>query len=217
MGQRDRHGVRYWLCRCGCGNQKSVSAGNLRSGAVASCGCSRKTHGASDTRTYRVWWAMIARCRYKRMPFWVRYGGRGIRVCWRWKKFENFLADMGEAPPGLTLDRKNNDGNYSPSNCWWATQAEQERNKDHTRYIDHKGQRMCVTDWAAVKGLKINLICTRLSRGWSVERALETEPIPRSKPPSPCRTCSKMCRIRRNGLCNACYLRLWRRNHAATV
>lgn len=219
IDRRDINGARYWLCRCACGKSHEVSAGNLKSGAVRSCGCNqhRKTHGASKSRTYRIWWGMVSRCRYRRLISWTRYGGRGIRVCRRWMKFENFLKDMGEAPLGLSLDRKNNDGNYCQSNCRWTTQLEQNRNTDHTHYIEHKGLRLCVTEWAERTGLKINLICTRLSRGWSTWRALETALIPKSKPSSPCRTCSKVIRIRRNGLCNACYLRLWRRNHAAAV
>ena len=91
-------------------------------------GESTTTHGLSKHPLYLTWKGMRNRCNNPRTPRYSDYGGRGIKVCKRWDKFENFLADMGEKPPGMSLDRKNNNGNYTPRNCRWATPAEQRKN-----------------------------------------------------------------------------------------
>jgi hypothetical protein len=126
-----------WLCLCTCGNVVVVSGSKLRYGSSKSCGClSRdlasslnRTHGMSGTPTYSTWLAMWARCTNPANAGWLNYGGRGIAVCARWRKFENFLADMGIKPEGLTLERKNNEKGYNRSNCCWATWSEQNLNK----------------------------------------------------------------------------------------
>jgi hypothetical protein len=132
-----RNAARYVLCQCDCGIQTTVQVKNLRSGMTKSCGCLHQgtpTHGHTvnhqPSRTYRSWEAMKARCDNKSSISWPGYGGRGITVCDRWKhSFENFLADMGERPPGHTLDRINSKGNYDPSNCRWATPSQQRLNR----------------------------------------------------------------------------------------
>jgi pentatricopeptide repeat protein len=123
-----------WLCRCDCGAERLVIGGDLRRGASKGCrACARLVHGHSrkgrHTRAYRVWCGMLQRCYNPNQPQYADWGGRGIRVCERWHSFVNFLVDMGEPPPGLTIERKNNDGNYEPSNCKWATRSEQQRNR----------------------------------------------------------------------------------------
>ena len=135
---------RRWLCRCSCGNDVVVHQPNLRSGATQSCGClmsetSRRqglqnaTHGMCETASYKRWTAMRQRCQNAKHPAFKNYGGRGITVCKQWdESFEQFHADIGDAPKGLSLDRIDNDGNYEPSNCRWATRSEQQSNQQRS-------------------------------------------------------------------------------------
>jgi hypothetical protein len=128
-----------WLCRCDCGTEKAVSSNKLRRGDTVSCGCGkldghlRRTHGAAavgrETREYGIWKAMLQRCNNPNNKDFKFYGGRGITVCDRWSWFENFIADMGPKPEGYSIERKNNNGNYEPDNCKWATHSEQMKNK----------------------------------------------------------------------------------------
>lgn len=128
----------YWECVCDCGQLCAIQECNLITGNSKSCGCIRRetagtwsiTHGMSRTRIYSVWKNMIRRCESPRHPRYADYGGREIRVCKRWYKFENFYADMGDRPtPAHSLDRVDNDGNYCKENCRWATQQDQARNR----------------------------------------------------------------------------------------
>lgn len=129
-------GQALWECLCDCGNKKTVRSYCLTKGNTQSCGCfhreqSKKnhtTHGMSKTKIYRIWGGILTRCSNKNNRAYKYYGARGIRVCKRWLKFENFYKDMGDPPKGLTLERINNEGDYKPSNCKWATWIEQKRN-----------------------------------------------------------------------------------------
>lgn len=127
-------GTAYWVCRCECGKIKDVSGFDLRNGKVLSCGCFNRdksiTHGKSKTKTYNIWHGILMRCNNPNDTTYKYYGARGIKVCKRWYKFENFLKDMGECPsPDHTIDRVNVDRDYKPSNCKWATRSEQMRNR----------------------------------------------------------------------------------------
>lgn len=140
------NGVRMWLCRCDCGIEAPVDCHALRTGNTKSCGCLRRdvasaanrTHGLSGSSTFFRWQAMKNRCLNPRDKDWKHYGGRGITVCERWLSFEPFLADMGEAPPGMTIDRRDNDKGYEPGNCRWATMTVQANNRRRLKRSDEQ-------------------------------------------------------------------------------
>lgn len=135
-------------------------------------GHTRSRGGTWASREYRTWDSMIQRCTNKNHPFYKDYGGRGITVCLRWMSFENFLDDMGDKPPNMTLNRKNNDGNYCKKNCEWATRKTQNDNTRATKRITFEGKTRTITQWAEVLDIPRETLRRRLQNGWSVERAL---------------------------------------------
>lgn len=138
LNERSKNGQKQYLCQCECGsNPIKVLSNNLTKGHTTSCGCKgierieklNKSHGWSNTKTYKCWKEMHYRCSNPSATYYKYYGGRGISVCKRWENFENFLNDMGEKPKGMTLDKINNNKDYSPENCRWASMANQAKNK----------------------------------------------------------------------------------------
>jgi hypothetical protein len=131
-------------------------------------------HGHSHSRSYHSWQDMHKRCYNQKSDKWLRYGARGIKVCARWKLFANFLADMGERPHGKTLDRKNNNGNYTPSNCRWATPKQQVRNSTTVKTVMVNGKKFeSLTDAAIFFNVKPNTFRVRLNRGFSPENSIK--------------------------------------------
>lgn len=176
---RTKQGYR-WLCKCDCGKDHTVVGKGLKAGDTKSCGClavdaatATAKHGGHGTPTYSVWKGMRTRCLDKNNP---HYGGRGIRCCNRWSKFQNFLDDMGERPKGASIERINNDGDYEPSNCRWATHYEQVRNTRQNMIIEHEGKSMCVTDWEKEVGIGMHTIRWRIKNGWTPKDALTIKP-----------------------------------------
>lgn len=190
---KNKNGKDTWLCICDCGNVKVVTGNDLKSGNTQSCGCFKKEmagkqnlkHGhakkKNKSRTYISWENMNKRCNNKNDPSYIYYGGRGIIVCDRWLKFENFLEDMGECPPDLTLDRIDNDNGYYRENCRWTTTFEQHRNmRSNNNYI-FKNQVWCLKDLAIKYNIKYTTLYTRIHRqGLSIDKAL-TIPIKKNK------------------------------------
>jgi hypothetical protein len=188
-------GFAVLTCRCECGTVKNIQATSLsrRSNPSKSCGCLRReggpiTHGATKhgqaTPEYRAWIGMKQRCYWKSFAQFRDYGGRGITVCDRWRNsFENFLADMGPRPtPGHSLDRfPDVNGNYEPSNCRWATIAEQHRNRRDNRLITHDGKTQCITAWAEECRINLSTLRSRLRNGMAIPAALTTKPDTRFK------------------------------------
>lgn len=139
-------------------------------------------HGHSShskqSATYVSWHKMKDRCLNPNNRMYPRYGGRGIKVCEAWMRFECFLADMGERPKGLFIERVNNDGGYEPANCRWGTREEQANNTSRNRYFEFQGERLTLAQWARRSGIHPDIFWGRLRRGWSVDRMLGT-PTPR--------------------------------------
>lgn len=175
--------LRKWKCKCKCGNEVITALKGAQS-----CGClnreekqSRATHGHTGTKTYSAWKSMRRRCTNEKSIHFKNYGGRGIKVCERWAhSFEAFLSDMGTAPERCTLDRINNDGNYEPSNCRWATKREQDNNRRTNVFITFNHTTQTIRQWCRALGYSDTLLKGRFKLGWSVERAL-TEPARQRK------------------------------------
>ena len=182
-----------WLCRCDCGTERLVESSSLRDGGTLSCGClkldgwieRRTTHGESKSAEYGVWQNMQRRCDDPTNKAFPNYGGRGIKVCDRWRSFEAFLEDMGPRPsPDYSINRKNNDLHYSCGNCeqcakegWeanceWATAEVQSQNKRTSRILTIKGRSQCLSAWAKETGVPRSRIHARLKAGWSDERSV---------------------------------------------
>lgn len=179
-----------WKCRCECGTIRIVNGNNLERGLTTSCGClhsewlkaNRTTHGKSTHPLYATWNRMRHRCNSHNSRDYRWYGGRGIKVCDRWKDFGLFLSDMETGwKKGLSIERINVNGNYEPSNCRWATQAEQVCNTRRSVIIDTPWGKMNAAYAADKVGINRSVFMARLHRGWPPERLFSKERFGRSK------------------------------------
>lgn len=189
---KDPYNQKKWQFLCDCGQETVATATNVRHGRTRSCGClyketraykgsprdgARTTHNLSGAPEYHVWVSIKQRCLNSKEPGFRFYGGRGIKVCERWMRFEHFYADMGPRPsPELSIDRINNDGDYEPGNCRWATSKQQKRNQRRNRIVTHDGRQMTIAEACELTGMTHALVSERLKRGWSTERALSAPP-----------------------------------------
>lgn len=170
-----------WICKCSCGKEVEVYGEELKRGQKYCKYCvpkGRPSHNLSHLPEYQIWSAIKQRCRNKEEKAYQNYGARGIDICDRWfNSFEYFLADMGRRPrKELTIERLDNDGDYEPDNCIWATRKQQARNFRSNRLIEYNGGIKCISEWAEVYGLNHAIISSRLDRGWSVENAITKKP-----------------------------------------
>ena len=178
----------YYLCKCDCGNETIVAKDFLikKKNPTKSCGCISKnflrsltmTHGKSNTRLFRIWAHIKDRCFNENNDAYKNYGGRGISMCLEWKNdfmsFYNWAKENGYNN-NLTIDRKDNNGNYEPKNCRWITAKEQHRNTRRNKFLIYNGEKHCISEWAEILGLRKDTILSRLKNGWSIERALEVD------------------------------------------
>lgn len=185
-----KSGAVKWKCKCDCGNIVIVNGSFLRNGHTSSCSClqkdiaartakkmgmENKRHGMSQARVHNIWRGMKQRCEDHNAEDWPRYGGRGITVCDEWRdNFEAFRdwAMVNGYRDDLSIDRIDNDGNYCPENCRWATDEEQNNNRRNSRMVTFNGKTMSLKQWANETGIPRGTIAARLRTGWTVERAM---------------------------------------------
>lgn len=176
---------RYWECLCDCGSTKFVRQDHLIKGKIVSCKCfwkqrlvDRAKHGAARsgrwTPEYKIWMGMLSRCNNPNRKAYPTYGGRGIKVCDRWRDFENFLSDMGPRPsPVHSIDRLNPNGNYEPGNCRWATSKEQGSTRRDNRRIKYRGSEIMLSELVRASGVPHATLSRYLDQGLSAEQAIE--------------------------------------------
>jgi len=172
----ETNGTVKWKCICDCGSTFIKTISDQR----VSCGCKKaqtgylnKRHGMSESPEYTVWLGMRGRVLRKTDKRYGSYGGRGIKICKRWDLFENFYKDMGARPAGFTLERINNNGDYKPSNCRWASWEDQRRNT--RKSLVHKGE--TAAEASRRLGMNSGEVSHRIKRGWSIEKAFTTPKV----------------------------------------
>jgi len=174
----------YWNCLCKCGIISKVETSSFVIGKTKSCGCLKKkgkekltTHAKSHLSEYHIWQSIKARCLNKTNHAFHQYGGRGITICQEWKmSFLNFYNDMGPRPsPDHSIDRINNMKGYTRSNCRWADQRQQCRNKRTNLVITHDKRTLCAKEWAELLNIPYKRLWRRLRHGWTFEDAISEE------------------------------------------
>lgn len=177
-------------CQCSCGQVVTFHASKLQGYKSRLASCNIEGHrynnllrhghakkGETDP-VFNIWVGMRQRCSNPKIKCWERYGGRGISVCERWESFESFLEDMGPRPSkNHQIERKDNNGNYEPDNCCWATRKQQCRNRRSSRLVEWSGNSRTIAEWSDLLGLSQKAIQQRLSNGWSAERTMTTKPM----------------------------------------
>lgn len=198
LGPNAVDGRRRWLCNCDCGGQALAHVSSLRSGKTQSCGClqqertaaaarvSSRTHGMTRSPEYRSWRAMRSRCLDPNATGYERYGGRGIKVCERWRNsFEAFYADMGPRPSlDHSIDRVDSDGDYEPGNCRWVAPLEQANNRRDNQTVVIDGVKTTLRNAHRAAGEVVNFTSAlrRIRRGWSAAAAVSERPSKRKRP-----------------------------------
>lgn len=158
----------YWLCICDCGNKKIVSGQNMKCGHTTSCGKGHSSkHGEYNTRLYKIWGKMKARCLKPNNPRYKDWGGRGIKVCEEWQTYEPFRdwALSNGYSNDLSIDRIDNDGNYTPDNCRWATAKQQSNNQSTNLYYEINGERHTLHEWSEILGFGYSAVYARIQLG----------------------------------------------------
>lgn len=177
----EKNGSPTWLCLCDCGNMKVIGGNFLRNGTSTSCGCLVKIHGGTKSRLYHIWLGMKSRCYNPKNYRFDDYGNRGITVCDKWKynfnAFSKWAKENGYRDD-LSIDRIDNNGNYCPENCRWATPKEQANNRRNNLFITYKGERHTLSEWALILNMSFSTLAHRLYKNhWTVEKAFSTPPI----------------------------------------
>ncbi|MCK4522106.1 MAG: hypothetical protein KAU20_06015 [Nanoarchaeota archaeon] len=177
---RDKWGNYLYSCKCDCGNIRTITGFSLDSGNTKSCGCLKidrmTTHDSSFTREYRSYTALKSRCLNPDDEKYSHYGGRGIKVCRRWRKdFLNFYKDMGRRPAGLSIDRIDNNKGYSKRNCRWATPQIQARNRRDNKMIEYGKQTCCLAEWSEKLEINYTTLWARIyCYHWDIDRAFNS-------------------------------------------
>ena len=183
--QSNKRGLARWLCKCDCGNETIQNGADLRNNKVVSCGCyqreelknRRLIHGEYKSTEFKTWIGILSRCENKNNKDYIHYGGRGIKICDKWRNsFQEFLNDMGRKPfKNYSIERKDYNGDYCPENCCWANTLTQVRNSRRNLFIDYNGEIKCLSAWAEEIGIKYGTLSTRIHQlNWPIEKALTT-------------------------------------------
>lgn len=189
VGKQNRRAL--WQCKCDCGTVCYINTDRLRSGNTQSCGCLKResiakgrnrTHGQSKTKLYHIWYSIMQRCYDEKFRFYHHYGGRGIKVCEEWHDRDAFTAWAMENgfQDGLSIERKDVNGEYCPENCCWITKGEQQHNKRNTIYVDYHGEQKPLWWLAEQAGINRRTLLSRIEHGWDIDDAM-TRPVEKKK------------------------------------
>lgn len=184
--RRNNQHNQIWLYLCDCGKEIEIRKSDVNNGNTKSCGCLwvdrmkiiHTSHGMSKTNFYKVWNNILERCFNKKNKEYKNYGARGIKVCERWLKFENFRDDMYFSyKKGFMIERIDNNREYSKKNCRWATQLEQANNKTNNHFLKFKGIKKTIAEWSRELNINYNTIKSRANRGYSIDKILSANKL----------------------------------------